>query len=275
MKTTCYATLIGLIAASSVFANLGGAISTDRFGYTGTVLKYNTLEDAKSGQNLQQTIAISDRDLSLFVVDNLGSYYNNASIIMGSWWYTTHASGSAGWGNTRGNTGVGFVQLYETDPSALTRDNVSMGFSDFDGTYWTTFNFSLSGTNASYATSYARFSTSTNTGDRGVYHEYNLQLTATGLEGVKTGSLIEASTHPTNVSGSYTGIFENQGTAPGFYVFALDLNMTNWAYENRNSLTGQYQFEDSYFAAVVPAPGAALLAFFGLGIVGWVKRRMA
>lgn len=242
------------------FAGMGVA-STDRFGYAGTVTRYATLADAESQSNATDTVNVSDRDLSLYI----DSDYN---IAMGSWWYTTDPSGNAGWGNTTGNTGVGFMQLYDTDASTtVTKD---MSFSNFDGTYWTEFNLSLTGANAG-AAEYARMSVYDNVNDGGIWHDYALNFTATGLEGVQLSpGVIESTNHPTGVSGSFTGLFElteNQ-TSPaniGFYVVNFTLNTDNWAYDNAGNLTGQYAFADSYFKTV-PVPGSVLLGVMGLAL---------
>ena len=84
------------------------------------------------------TINIGDRDLSLYILNGYSDGSQNQTVIMGSWWYTTDPSGIPGYGNTHGNTGIGFIQLY--DATAATTTSASMGFSGFDGTNWTTFN---------------------------------------------------------------------------------------------------------------------------------------
>lgn len=258
-----------VVVASSVPAG-ADTISTDRFGYTGVVQRYDTLADAQAGTNqVGADIVIGNRDLSIYVNPN----YN---IVMGSWWYSTE--GSAGYGNVRGNSGVGFLQLF--DAGSTTDTTLDMSFSGFDGTFWTEFNLLLEGENADYANSSARFWVEYLGGgsDVVVYHDYALSLTAGGLEGLETSpGTVEAFNHPTSVTGTYSGIFENVSTSypqnNGFYTFDLTLDMTNWAWENREDLTYPEEgFDDSYFAAapagVVPEPFSfgiwALLAMIGL-----------
>ena len=138
-----FAALTGLTAAGTQAMPFGGgAAVTDRFGYSGTILRYDTLADARDGINSIDRIEVDDRDLSLSVTQD-DRDYADANILMGSWWYTTDEQGRAGWGNTTGNTGVGFMQLFDDNGSTDTA--VSMAFSNFDGTYYTDFSLSLSG----------------------------------------------------------------------------------------------------------------------------------
>lgn len=265
---------LALSMTSLALASPMGAISTDRFGYTGVVKRYDTLADAQTGQNqVGDDIAIGNRDLSLYIVNDYADYSADYNIIMGSWWYSTE--GSAGWGNTRGNSGRGFVQLYDADGSTDT--SVDMAFTNFDGTHWTDFQLELTGENADYANDYSRFWVDYQGGDADMvfYHEYSLSLTASGLEGVDNGSgLIEASNHPTSVSGAYSGIFQNVSTDysanNGFYSFDLVLDMDNWAWANRADLNPD-AFSDSYFAAVSgtePVPEPTTFALFAAGLLG-------
>lgn len=256
---------------------IGGFVSTDRFGYNGTINRYDSLDDAldPAGVSPSDTISVTDRDLSLFIADN-DTLVSDWNIMMGSWWYTTDASGNPGNGNTHGNTGVGFTQLYDTDGS--TDSNISMAFNNFDGTHYTQFDLSLMGSNAG-SDDGARLSAYDNVNDGGIWHEYGLNLTATGLQGTMTSpGIIESFNQPTGVSGAITGVFEiteNQ-TSPanqGFYTVDFGLSMTNWAWANRSDLMTQNEagdpipgeFAQSTFRTV-PVP--ATLGLFGLGLLG-------
>jgi hypothetical protein len=200
----------------------------------------------------------------------------------GSWWYTTDSSGIAGWGNTTGNTGAGFMQLYDDDASTDT--SVSMNFSNMVGGFYTQFDLSVTGSNAD-ASDYSRLSVFDNVNDGGIWHSYALNMTATGLQGIETApGIIESTNHPIGVSGSITGVFEiteNQ-TSPanqGFYVFNFDLSMTNWAWDNQGDLMTQDEFGNPIAGSfgesifrTVPAPSS--LAILGIsGIVATRRRR--
>jgi hypothetical protein len=157
------------------------------------------------------------------------------------------------------------MQLYDDDAS--TDINVEMDFDGFDGTNYTEFTLLLEGENAD-ANDYSRFSAYDNVNDGGIWHEYKLALTATGLDGIEVApGVFESAGQPTGVTGSITGIFElteNQ-TSPanqGFYVIDLTLTMTNWAWDNRDDLMTQDElgdpipdtFEPSVFS-FLPPPG--------------------
>lgn len=266
---------------------IGGLVSTDRFGYTGTITRHDSQTDAESGTNPTDTITLGDRDLALFIAQNDTEVSSDWNVMMGSWWYTTDDQGRAGWGNTRGNTGVGFLQLFDSDGSTDT--GVSMEFRNFDGTYYTEFDLSLTGSDADND-DFARLSAYDNVNDGGIWHDYELNLTATGLEGMTTApGIIESTNQPTSVSGGISGVFEitEDETSPanqGFYAVDLSLSMTNWAWENRDDLTTQDEdgnpiedtFATSTFRTVstVPEPATVgLMAIAGLGMVAARRRR--
>lgn len=69
--------------------------------------------------------------------------------------------------------------------------------------------------------------------------------------------------------GDYNVLGVSAGVGSGWGTFAGAVDNITFGFSGVNTT---YNFE---VAQVIPAPGAALLAFFGLGLVGWVKRRMA
>jgi len=290
--TLCKCAIIAATVTAAAFtgvasaASTGGVFSTDRLGYTGSVVRYATLADAQNAANPVDTIAIGEnvsdnnyehRDASFYFVDNAIAYDTDYNILVGSWWYSiTTGSGN---GNINGNTGVGFMQLYDEDGSTDT--SVSMDFSNFDGTYWTDFTLSAEGANADTANDFARFSAIDNVYDAGTYLEYALDVTVSGLEGSLSGGEIVANNHPTGVTGSFTAIFEladpDSAVNDGFYTIDLIFDMENWAFANNGMLVGPYEeggnIYSSLFVANVPVPAAVWLFGSALGLLGWARRR--
>ncbi len=283
--------------ATMAFADAKFIVSTDRVSYTGTLTKYATLADAQAQTNPvggPYTIPNRDtaapyntayRDAGMYFVKNMPAYDpQDANILLTAWWYTTDPNHGAysGWGNPN-NTNTGFLQLYDGDGSTETAASAS--FSDWDGTYWTTFTLEVNGLNAIYdandpSNDYARLWHAPGIGGaggltKGIFHTYDLDVTFGGLQGQAVGGDIVATDHPDSVVGTFTGIFENTNTLDpqynGFYVIDYTFGMDNWAWGNQGDLNGA--FSDSLFA--VPAPGAVVLGMIGLGLIGWVKRRFA
>lgn len=275
MKRILFLTLLAVsLFATTVFAAPVGYIATDRFGYTGSVTKYDSLDDLQNGTNAVSSYSIGNRDLSIYNA-------NNTNVFMGSWWYSTE--GRDGYGNTRGNSGQGFIQMY--DFADVTSTATDFSFGGYDGTYYTEFSYLVQGGGADYANAYSRFWIDPNhvTGgsDVGVFLAYELALTATGLLGEKDGNWISATGEPGSVNGYLRGIFENtSSTVPeynGYYAFDLTLDMVNWAYENLEDLNPS-EFETSQFGQMIPAPEPSTFLLLGAGLVGLIglgRKRLA
>lgn len=272
--------LICATSAAQAGPALGGAFITDRLGYSGIINRFGSLNDAQgNGESPIDQIQVTDRDLSLGVVSNDSYYIDNSHWMFGSWWYTTDPQGRDGWGNTTGNTGTGFLQLI--DYTGATDTSISMSFGGFDGNDYDEFSLDISGENAG-AAEYARLSTtSSNTHDSGVWHQYDLSMTVTGLNGDEVSpGVIESFDHPTGVTGTITGIFENTtGTAnDGFYSIDFTLSMDNWAWNNRNDLTNDGGFLPSEFRTVsdvtTPVPLPGILGLFSVGLLLLGRHRL-
>ena len=289
-----YSNLTGVTAAclfftGTVAAGPIGLVSTDRLGYSGDIQRFETLEKAQDNTGSTDTISVGNRDLSLFVRNGIDGK-KNGNFALGSWWYTTDSSGRAGWGNTRGNTGIGYAQLFDKDGSTDT--NVDFSFGDFDGNAYTSLSLLLDGERTDEGDS-GRLSAIDNVNDRGIFHEYMIDMTVSGLAGTDTDGdgLIDdtdAGTQPTDVTGSFNGIFEitENETSPdnqGFYRFDFELSMENWAFKNRDALMTQNedgnpikdQFSNSYFVAAAQVPEPATLGLLGIGLagIGFLGRR--
>ena len=264
-----------------------GSFVTERLGYDGTIERFGTKQDAQNQTNqIGSDINVSNRDIYL-------GFDDNSNIALGSWWHTENTSfgpdkGIAGFGNTTGNTGVGFVQLFDGDGSTDTTKEFSFG--GFDGSVYTEFSATISGKDAD-GDDAARLSAFDNLQDGGIFHDYSIDLTVSGLQGTDTDNdgLIESNDEPTNVAGGFKGLFEitegsNDTNNEGFYVFDFDFNLKNYAFNNRTALTenvttdgGSTFFDGTITAssfqapvAQVPVPPTALL--LGLGLFGvWLR----
>ncbi|MFQ3669802.1 MAG: hypothetical protein SNJ61_13080, partial [Fimbriimonadaceae bacterium] len=149
-RSVAVVSCLGMAAMSLALIN----VVTDRFGYTGTVWRFDTLADAQAfraggGPAPTSTISIGDRDLALRFRNNHPSL-TDRFIFMGSWWYTTVPNPpGAGWGNTRGNTGIGFAQLFDVGGvGGNFTSSFSAGWSNWTGSHFDTFSLSLTGANA-------------------------------------------------------------------------------------------------------------------------------
>lgn len=280
IRTVVAGATIMLLAFPAAAAPTGSFV-TERLGYEGTIERFSTKQDAQTRTNqIGSDINVSNRDIFL-------SFDASSNTALGSWWHTTDTffgpdKGRAGWGNTTGNTGIGFVQLFDSDGSTDTTKDFSFG--GFDGSVYTEFSATISGKNAGSADA-ARLSAIDNVGDGGIFHDYSIDLTVSGLQGTDTDNdgIIESNDEPTGVTGGFKGLFEiTEGTNnAGFYVFDFNFNLDNWAFNNRASLTdqvssdgGQTFFDGTITAsnfqapvAQVPVPPTALfllLSLFGI-----------
>lgn len=251
--------------------------STDKFGYAGTMTKYASLSDAQAQTNAISSHNFWQRDGALYVLQG-GSSFDpvnpDANVFMTAWYYTTDATHGeySGWGNPNNNTDS-FVQLYDADGSTTVTKSGGWTSAAYD-----TFHLNVSGVNSNYTDDFSRLWNGKPAGagepTKGAFVNYELDVTATGLAGTEIDpGFFESSNHPTSVSGSFRGIFENQSTTDldsnGFYRFDLALNDTNWAFGQTN-LNGA--FADSTFgAAAVPEPTS--MAVLGLGVAALLRRR--
>lgn len=247
-------------------------IDSARFGYNGTVARYNTLADALAGTDATAVGTVPQRDLGIYIVYNAPWYGTNCNYAGTAWNYISNTDG-----RTPSNTNYGFVQLGDLDASTITAIGASWS-ADLS-----TYTLSMTGANAPYALDYSRLWNVPATGGAaidtgGTFLSYDLELVLGGLAATwntTAGTYVSAGGDPASVDGTFSGLFQNtSAVGSGFYTFSLDLNMVSWAYNHRSDLTSS---SDPYYASTVatgtiipePATYASLLGLAILGLAIW------
>jgi hypothetical protein len=258
---------------------------TDRFAYQGTITEFNTLSNAQTGTNPISSFSVGPLDLSLRASNNLALFgVNPVFNFQTAWFYTTVVGGTAGQGNPN-NVLPGFVQLLDSTQTTVTSSSGSFGPS------LTTFNLSVNGANATSGnTNTPRLGPSPSTlpsQSAGTFFSYSLNAVFTGLNmATPSGGVFVSEGDPAgeNVTGTFTGIFNNLGTSPTFngkwFTFNFTLNNTSFAFANSALLqaAGNPFFMSSYASdVVIPEPASLVLAStslaFGLAVALRRRRR--
>lgn len=279
-RRVCVSAALAAIASAS-HADAPLFVSYENLNYSGTVTRYGSLEDAKAGSNALGTHTIATatngsqstlpnaRDGQVFVGRSAPGYATPDYAYFSTSWYFTETPGNGyGWGNPN-NTNDGFIQFYNYGTLATTIDG---GWSNAGKTF--TLNMSGGDGDSDNA---ARLWAPDNVGGPasvtgGTFHAFDLGMVASFTNAAtvngSTGWL-ESNATPMSLTGSVTGIFENQGTdtsVHGFYAFNFTLANGSWAADVGATYPGG--IIPSVFAAPVPEPEAYGLALAGLAVVG-------
>ncbi len=282
----------GLIAFGNKPANAGAYVSTDRCSYTGDTTRYASLTDAQAEINpLGVPWGLPDRDADppddtphrdsgFYFVHDVASYGSNANELLTAWYYMAVGDNPP----NPNNTTSGFLQIVDDDSSTDT------SFAGYFSADLSSFTLRVSGENATSADDLANFWNAPEAQDHpgataGIWHSYELDVTFSGLANAAWNSaenIYEAFGHPTSVSGTFTGIFENtndvDNSYQGFYRVGLTFGMDSWAFrqlEAGNLDEGYLEFYASEFGGPAIAEPCTLLLVGSalIGFLGVMRRR--
>ena len=219
-------------------------VSSERFGYIGTVSVFNTLADAQSGRNPRYAgFVMPQRDGSIYMSRAMGGDYSEFNAILTNWYSTNDPDpeNNPGKGNPN-NKNIGFVQMYDNNADNWQNQKA----------YWSkdkqTFTIESKGRNASYPSvenpgEYARLWNAGATqgageSTKGTFVTYEVVFNATGLAGhdPDNDGFFENSKNATGFSGTFKAVFKNESAnypdSNGYYVVSLTFNSSWWAVSN-------------------------------------------
>ncbi len=283
-----------LLVAMSASVHADFHASTDRFGYTGEIVKYAALSDALTGTNRLASYDTlpsvparpqdpNGRDVAIyFVSDDSGFDTWKPFLFETAWYYSLTGSAFSGSGNPN-NTSAGFVQLYDDSP----RQTVTSATAHWTDANLDTFYLKIDGENAGREEASARLWHGPGTGysgvDEGGFLSYSLEMVAELPDSAVWDSALgyyvydsfDFAEEPVSVDGSFTGIFKDTtATGAGFYTFDLTLDMNSWAFE-QPGLANQLYYTSFGATRVVPEPSSLVAIWSGLALFAavWVRRR--
>lgn len=258
-----------------------------------TITRYDTLADAQNETNAVggpwdlatvdasiQNPRNGNRDFAYYISNGTTLDVDQA-LLLTAWYFTTTPANGPGWGNPN-NTNTGFFQMYDDDNDTVVTSTGGWSVLDPGVADGSTFSFTVAGVNAGAAET-ARLWHAPNTGGAasltaGVFHEYALNVTATGLTANFDGTYFSATDAATNVSGSLTGIFENTNTTDpllnGFYRFNAAVGDDSWAVANGAVYpAGGINYDPEGLYAAVPEPATTTGIVLGLAALAARRRK--
>lgn len=291
---------IGLAAAALTAASLAQAVplsaSFDNFTYSGSVTRYATLTDAQNQTNPTggpYTIATATngprstrpnaRDGNLSVTSSApAAYGTDLTYFSTAWYFTMTPASGDGWGNPN-NTNDGFIQYYLQSAAPTVTGGWQPGYTQFQ--------LAVAGGNGDSLDA-GRLWPAPASGaaaiSRGAFVEFNLNLTANFASPATlnaTTNWYETSAMPTGMTGTLTGIFQNDQTSNpsynGFYRFNYTVTGPgSWAADNSavyrdggavdippSSLWAGPEVVVPPPATVAPVPTLGNLALLGLSLL--------
>lgn len=288
---------LGLAVAALTAASLAQAVplsaSFDNFTYSGTVTRYATLADAQNettptggpytiatATNGPRSTRSNARDGNLSVTSSAPAAYGaDLTYLSTAWYFTTVPANGDGWGNPN-NTNDGFIQYYLISAAPTVTGGWQPGYTQFQLT--------VAGGNGDSSDA-GRFWPAPASGaaaiSRGAFVEFNLNLTANFASPATlnaTTNWYETAAMPTSMTGTLTGIFQNDQATNTAYNGYYRFNYTvtgpgSWAADNNATWGAALYPPSSLWAApevvvpppatVTPVPTLGNLALLGLSLL--------
>lgn len=201
LKTLALSLPIALAFVSQADASPIGAFISDSFSYSGVVREYGSLSDAQNGDNqIGSDFSIGSQPLDLFINNGITGFGSDSNLIVD-------------FDPLRDPSFSPSLRLYDSDSSTDTF--ISFSFSDAGGV--NNFTLNLEGENTDSPNDLSKFPTVPNP-TAGSFIEYALNVTATvpNASPIPGTEFWFSSDFPTQVSGSFNGIFESSGTSASF-----------------------------------------------------------
>lgn len=279
--------VVGWLVAASSSVTLASPlyVAYDNFNYKGSVTKYATLADAQAGTNAISSTSIATatngprstladaRDGNVYVASNATPQYDpvgNLASFSTAWYFTTEPPPVVDGFNNPNNTNNGFVQYYDETVSPVVTGGWSAAY--------TKFTLGVSGGTGD-TLDFARLWAPAGNDTAGTFIDFQLNLEATfGVAATLNGSTgwYDTSAMPSAITGSATGVFENDSADPdsrGFYAFSFTFAPGSWA-EANGATWGDGLFSPaSLFAAPAETPEPASFALVIVALLGMAAYR--
>lgn len=271
MNRSIYFLVSSLFLCSFVQANNAIYLYLNNLSYEGNWKKYASLDDAKSGNNQLASGTVPMRDVGVHLETNERGVAESFYFI--TLWGVKESDNSMY--HTTSNVNAGFMQIYDMDASSVT---YTMAGHDPDD--MTRFSMKVSGANAIDRDPDGAYKEYTRAGvgnaediskSSSIWHEYDFDITFTGLDTVEEPDRMHSQGIPYEISGTAELYVEHIDTRDpgnnGFYRIDLDIGDHSQTALVRPDLIDENPANRIEEISEVPEPSACAL-LFGTGAMG-------